>query len=114
MSGCIETTCDIHAEIDNAAGGKDEVAIYLVTQKCPSCPWQVKAAAYAYKGTGIICWAIENEEPIRIFFADDRDIEVGDEISEDIGYDVTNGDFKYTVDEDGIIRDSEGNVYSFF
>ena len=51
---------------------------------------------------------------IRIFFADDRDIEVGDEISEDIGYDVTNGDFKYTVDEDGIIRDSEGNVYSFF
>jgi len=114
MSGCIETTCDIHAEIDNSLGYVDEVAVMLITKKCDSCPWQVKAAAWTYKGIDRVCWVYDNKEEIRVFFTEDKDITVGDEIYDDIGYDVSKGDFKYTIDEDGIIRDSEGNVYSFF
>ena len=112
IPGCIESTCDITGEIDNSLGYADEVAVHLVTKDCKTCPWQIKASAYAYDGVRDFCFVYDGDA--KLLFDDAKRFLKGDEVSEDIGYEFTAGEYNFLVDEDGNIRDSEGNIYSFF
>lgn len=112
LAGCIQTTCDISGEIDNSLGYADDVVVHLVTKDCKTCPWQVKASAYAYTGVKNFCFVYDGDA--KLVFDDAERFLKGDEVSDGIGHELTAGDYTFSVDEDGTIRDSDGNVYSFF
>lgn len=112
IPGCLETACDIHGEIDNSLGSNDEVIVHLVTKDCKTCPWQVKASAYAYSGVETFCFVTDGDA--KILFDNLNQYVKGDEISEGAGHEITSGEYDFTVGEDGTIKDSEGNIYSFF
>lgn len=112
MPGCLEATCDISGEIDNSLGFADDVVVHLVTKTCKTCPWQVTASVYAYKGVKDFCFVYDGDA--KLLFDEAENFLKGDEVSEDIGYDFTAGEYIFSVDEDGTVRDSDGNIYSFF
>ena len=112
LSGCLDNACDIQGEIDNSLGYTDDVVVHLVIKDCKTCPWQIKASAYAYQGMQDFCFVYDGDA--KLLFDDAKRYLEGDEISEDIGTEFTAGEYKFTVDADGVIRDSAGNLYSFF
>jgi hypothetical protein len=112
LAGCVQTSCDLSGEIDNSLGYADDIVVHLVTKDCKTCPWQVKASAYAYTGVKSFCFAYDGDA--KLVFDDAERFFKGDEVSDGIGHEFTAGDYTFSVDEDGTIRDSEGNVYSFF
>lgn len=116
LAGCVQTTCDISGEIDNSLGYADDVVVHFVTKNCKTCPWQIQASAKAYKGVKSFCFAYNNvyDGNAKLLFDDAERFLKGDEVGDDIGHDITAGDYTFSVDEDGTIRDSDGNVYSFF
>ena len=112
IPGCLESTCDITGEIDNSLGFADDVVVHLVEKNCKTCPWQVTASVFAYKGVKSFCFGYDGDA--KLLFDNAENFLKGDEVSEDIGFEFTAGKYTFLVDEDGTIRDSEGNIYSFF
>ena len=112
IPGCLETTCDISGEIDNSLGFADDVVVHLVEKNCKTCPWQVTASVFAYKGVKSFCFGYDGNA--KLLFDNAENFLKGDEVSEGIGYEFSAGDYMFSVDEDGAVRDSDGNIYSFF
>lgn len=112
IPGCLESTCDISGEIDNSLGFADDVVVHLVEKNCKTCPWQVTASVFAYKGVKSFCFGYDGDA--KLLFDNAENFLKGDEVSEDIGFEFTAGEYTFLVDEDGTVRDSEGNIYSFF
>ena len=112
IPGCLESTCDITGEIDNSLGFADDVVVHLVEKNCKTCPWQVTASVFAYRGVKSFCFGYDGGA--KLLFDNAENFLKGDEVSEDIGFEFTAGEYTFLVDEDGTIRDSEGNIYSFF
>lgn len=54
------------------------------------------------------------EGDAKLVFDDAERFLKGDEVSDGTGHEFTAGDYTFSVDEDGTVRDSDGNVYSFF
>ena len=115
LTGCLEESCEVRTALDTSLGPTDEFVL-VHAKKTPSGAWQVKAVVYCYQGSEALCSEM-GQESVRMFITQVK-VSVGDLIDETADHyfrDLQKGDeLHFTIDEDGIVRDSEGEVYQFY